>query len=112
MPDIPDWTTLNITFRDAARADVLPRCEGQSVGDLWNAERPQLLPFPARRFRAATVTTARVTNRAWIQHQRAYYSVPVRRVGQRVRVDAYWDHLEIWAGTEQIAHHPRPPREV
>ena len=109
VPDTPDWAVLNAILRDAAlaaRAHVLPRREGQSVGALWDAERPRLLPLPAQPFRAATVTTARVTNRSWIQHQRAYYSVPVRWVGQRVRVDAYWDHLEIWADTEQIATPP------
>ena len=109
VPDVPGWAALNATLQDltlAERTRVLPRREGQSVGTLWDAERPALLPLPPQPFRAATTTTGRVTNRAWVTHRRAYYSVPVRWVGQRVRIDAYWDHLEIWAGTECLARHP------
>ena len=109
-PQAPDWTTLNAQLTEAVlaeRATVLPRRGGESIGTLWDAERPRLLALPARPLRTATLNVARVTNRAWITHGRAYYSVPVRWVGQRVRVETSWDHLEVWAdGAGCIARHP------
>jgi len=110
VPDVPDWTTLNARLREhalAERAHQLPRRGGATVGALWDAERAAFLALPLQAFRPSTTQVARVSNRAWITQGRAHYSVPVRWVGQRVRVETYWDHLEVWGdGAGCIAQHP------
>ena len=109
VPEAPDWETLNAHLRhqcEQERSRVLPRRGGAAIGTLWDQERATFLPLPPQAFTPATWWPVRVSSQALVRHQQVAYSVPTRYVGQRVRLAAFWDHVEVWTLTTQIASHP------
>jgi transposase len=87
------------------RRNTLPGRGGRTVGELWDEERPALRPLPPVPYRASTSHSVRVSKFATVQHQRVTYSVPARHVGQLLRLEAYYDHVEVYDGHRKVAEH-------
>jgi transposase len=51
----------------------------------------------------------RVCSHSTIRVKRVAYSVPARFIGRRLRARVYEQHLEVYHGSERIAHIPRAP---
>ncbi|AEW05242.1 Integrase catalytic region [Sulfobacillus acidophilus DSM 10332] len=93
LPSGPDWDTLNAALKTdclAERVRTLPRRHHTTIGELWDHERTTGASRPV------TWWPVRATSQAMVRHRRVPYSVPASRVGQTLRLAAYWDHVEIW----------------
>jgi len=63
--------------------------------------------LPAEPFEAGLVVRPRVDRHARVTVRQCHYSVPVKLIGQRVRVILRADQLVIFAGRIQVARHER-----
>lgn len=112
VPDVADLDELNVQVDAAVDVDdgrrTLTR-DGtvRTVADWWALEAPLLAPLPAEPADVVTELSCRVDTRARICVRQAFYSVPTRHVGQRVRVLLAASHLAVFDGPRPIATHPR-----
>lgn len=109
LPSGPDWDTLNAALKTAGLAErgrTLPRRHDTTIGELWDHERTAGASLPGRAFRPVTWWSVRATSQAIVRHRRVPHSVPASRVGQKLRLAAYWDHVEIWDAQTCVATHP------
>lgn len=83
------------------------RGETQTVQERWQQEQRVLRTLPNRPFDCAKTVPVTSNSLSCVQFDTCRYSVPVRYVGQTLLLRAYWDHLEIFAGLQKIAQHPR-----
>lgn len=87
------------------RSRVAPERDGHTVGDLWDQERRQLLALPLAAFRPATTSGVRVSRLLTVRHLGVQYSVPVQYLGQRLRLEAFFDRVEIYDRDRLVARH-------
>jgi hypothetical protein len=74
-------------------------------------EAPYLLPLPrAERVEPFLREERRVGRDGFVAWERGWYGVPWTWAGQRVHVAATESTVEIWAGSERLAVHPRATR--
>ena len=108
VPEADNLATIN---RDLVRRLLKERNRaanercGATIGDLWDAERAQFIPLPPRSFRASTTWTVHVSHQATVRHQRVQYSVPAALVGRNLRLEAFYDHVEVYDAAHRIARH-------
>ena len=109
LPTGPDWDTLNAALKTACLAErvrTLPRRHDTTIGELWDHERTADASLPGRAFRPVTWWPVRATSQAIVRHRRVPYSVPASRVGQKLRLAAYGDPVEIGDAQTCVATHP------
>jgi hypothetical protein len=101
-----------------AQADVLdddrvisgrPLINGRriTVGEHFGLEQPLLQTLVDDPFDVAVVLECRVDHKARICVRQAFYSVPVRLAGSKIRVRLGASHLEILDGSTVVARHVR-----
>jgi transposase len=78
-----------------------------TVGEHFALEQPLLQTLNPESFDVAVDLECRVDHKARICVRQAYYSVPVRLAGRRVRVRLGASHLEIFDGSKVVARHIR-----
>lgn len=84
---------------------------GERPADRLVQERPQLLALPAPATTQPLLREARTVGRdGFVRWGGASYGVPWRWSGQVVQVQASETLVEVWAGEERIAVHPRATR--
>lgn len=83
------------------------RGRDRSIGELWELERPNLMPLPATAFEVGEVKPCRVSNRSWITHGTNFYSVPAELAGQQVQVRIGAEEITVTTRTGTAAVHPR-----
>lgn len=84
---------------------------GERPVDRLAQERPRLLPLPTSATVQPLLWEARTVGRdGFVRWGGASYGVPWRWSGQVVQVQAGADLVEIWAGEERLAVHPRATR--
>jgi transposase len=113
MPEVGSLAELNERIARAEAADDVRRIHGRlrSVGQAFLAERGHLAPLPAMPFESGLLLTPRVDRYARITVRQAYYSVPARLIGRRVRVLLGASELVVFDGRAEVARHARSVRK-
>ena len=78
-----------------------------TVGEHFALEQPTLEPLHTERFDVAVELECRVDHKARVCVRQAFYSVPVRLAGSKVRVRLGASHLEILDRSTVVARHLR-----
>jgi transposase len=108
------------TFRDDA--DLARECDdwlrrvnearpsgatGQPPAALLAVERPRLGPLPAAAHDYGVFDSVLVSHEALVTIATNRYSVPAHLVGQALTARLHPERIELYAGTERVASHPR-----
>jgi len=109
VPKVTTLAELNARLEKYDRMDDHRRIgnRARTVGDDFALEAPALRPLPAEPFESGLVLTPRVDRHARVTVRQCHYSVPVKLIGQRVRVILRADELVIFTGRVQVARHER-----
>jgi len=109
MPRISSLDELNATLRQkclAERERSVGRRE-ESVGELWDREKKDMLPLPRYPMDCCRTVFARVNTLGLVQFEKARYSVPVSHVGDTVMLKVYWDRIVATFREKVLAEHRR-----
>jgi hypothetical protein len=89
-----------------AKAHRHPELTEQTIWDVFEAERPKLVPY-AGRFDGFHAVPASVSKTCLVRFDSNKYSVAAKAVGRPVDVHAYADRLVIRQDGEIVGEHPR-----
>jgi hypothetical protein len=89
-----------------ARAHHHPELTGQTIWDVFKAERPKLVPY-AGRFDGFHAVPASVSKTCLVRFDNNKYSVAASAVGRPVEVHAYADRIVIRQDGRIVGEHPR-----
>jgi hypothetical protein len=89
-----------------AKAHRHPERSDRTIWEMFEAERPQLVPY-AGRFDGFHAVPASVSKTCLVRFDNNKYSVAARAVGRPVDVQAYADRLVIRQEGQIVAEHPR-----
>src|SRR5437868_11467684 len=89
-----------------AKAHRHPELADQTIWDVFEAERPKLVPY-AGRFDGFHAVTASVSKTCLVRFDNNKYSVAASAVGRPVEVQAYADRIVIRQDGRIVAEHPR-----
>lgn len=109
LPVVGSYAELNAHLLACCREDDRRRVQGQpqSIGEMWQTEKPALRPLPAHDF-ACCVTVPVVLNPySQVVFQTNTYSVPVEAARRNLVVQAYPFEVEILHQDQVLARHPR-----
>lgn len=109
LPEAASFADLNGYLRDACLRDDQRQVAHQpdTIGAMWEAERPLLRPLPPFAFDCCLLTQGRVTPYSQVVFETNRYSVPVHRTQREVTLKAYPFHLDILDRTTLLARHVR-----
>ncbi|MBF6185065.1 IS21 family transposase [Nocardia farcinica] len=109
VPEVNSITELNemIDAWDAADDDRRIGSRPRTIGEMFAAEKPLLLPLPTEEFETGRWFTLRVDRYSQISVRTNKYSVPVRFIGRSVRVLLHASELVVYDGQTEIARHER-----
>ena len=109
IPKAKDFAELNTMLQQACLNDMLrnTRGENRTVAEVWQSEKPSLLPLEGRDFPACSNHLATVNPYSQVVFETNRYSVPSKYVGQQLLLRAYPFRVEVLSATEVIAEHPR-----
>jgi transposase len=109
MPQVDSLAELNARLEAADRADDARRIGNRTttVGHDFALEAGLLRPLPAEAFPAGLSLTPRVDHYARITVRQAFYSVPARYIGRRVRAVLGASELVVFDGRSEVARHER-----
>jgi hypothetical protein len=80
---------------------------GKRVDELYEEEKGQLLPLPHIPFSNIETYSGKVDKYSTVIIDKNRYSVPTRFAGLKVQAIAYIDRVEIFQGSQRLAHHRR-----
>jgi Mu transposase, C-terminal domain len=89
-----------------AKAHHHPELTGQAIWGVFEAERPQLIPYPGR-FDGFHAVPASVSKTCLVRFDNNKYSVAARAVGRPVEVHAYADRIVIRQDGRIVGDHRR-----
>ena len=89
-----------------ARAHRHPEQTGQTIWEVFESERPHLVPY-AGRFDGFNAVTASVSKTCLVRFDNNRYSVTARAVGRPVEVQAYADRVMIRQDGIPVGEHAR-----
>ncbi|MFC1996642.1 IS21 family transposase [Chloroflexota bacterium] len=109
IPEMASYEELNAHLRQACLQDTRRRMRGQtqSIAELWDSEKPQLLPLPGSDYRACRSQPVKVNPYSQVVFETNRYSVPVEYAQKQLVLRAYSFRIEILAQDQIIAKHPR-----
>jgi transposase len=109
LPEAESFVELNTFLLQQCRADQARTMADRSaaIAELFATERSLLTPLPHRPLEVGEVREVLVRSTSRVRFETNDYSVPVRYVGSRLslRADPFW--VQLWAGCEVVATHPR-----
>jgi transposase len=108
--DIPHFDALNPAARIWLNEVANVRIHGETrkkPTELFQEEKPHLLPLAPHSFDIAKVTQVRASAQFRVAFDSNRYSVPAQYAGARLTLKAYPDRLCIYHENELIARHPR-----
>lgn len=109
MPRVSSLDELNAGLRQKCLAEC-ERCVGrrdESVGELWDREKKDMLPLPRYPMDCCRTVFARVNTQGLVQFEKARYSVPVSHVGDTVTLKVYWDRIVVTYREKVLTEHRR-----
>jgi hypothetical protein len=89
-----------------AKAHRHPELTGQTIWEVFEAERPQLVPY-AGRFDGFHSVSASVSKTCLVRFDNNKYSVAANAVGRPVEVHAYADRIVVRQDGQVVGDHPR-----
>ena len=109
VPEVDSFQELNDLLRRRCLAEAGRQLRGETrtIGELWEQERPHLLPLPAHPFPCCRTVPVRPNRLSMVTFQTNRYSVPVAHAGDDLLLRAFVDRLEITDGTRMVAVHER-----
>lgn len=109
VPEVNSFQELNALLRERCLAEAKRRLRGETltVGELWDEERPHLLPLPARPFPCCRTVPVRPNGFSLVTFQSNRYSVPVEHAHGPLLLRAFVDRVEVTDGTGVVATHVR-----
>ena len=109
VPEVDSFQELNDLLRQRCLAEARRRLRGetQTIGELWEQERPQLLTLPAHPFPCCRTVPVRPNRLSMVTFQTNRYSIPVEHADDSLLLRAFVDRVEITDGTRVIATHER-----
>jgi transposase len=108
LPKVGSYEELNARLCESCQNDLARRVRGgqETVAEKLAAEQPLMLPVPGVDYKAYREHLATVNAYGLVPLDTNRYSVP-GHVGEAVRLRAFAFRVEILAGEELIASHPR-----
>jgi transposase len=109
IPEVETYAELNQHLRQACLQDTQRRMRGQpqNIIELWESEKPQLLPLPADDYQACRSQPVKVNPYSQVVFETNRYSVPAEYAQKQLVLRAYPFRIEILAQDQIIATHPR-----
>ena len=109
VPQMRDFTELNVHLRQRCADDRQRRLRGQSATkeQLLLEDQKAFLPLPATPFAACRQVSTTVSSLSLVRFDCNDYSVPVRWAHQPVVVKGYWQQVVLYAQGLEIARHGR-----
>lgn len=108
LPEVKSFDELNALLAERC-LDGLNRRQrgGQTVGELWQEERQELLPLPQHAWSCSRLRPARVSGTCLVAFEGNRYSAPAIYARRQVIVRAGVDRVEIAIADKVIASHQR-----
>ena len=107
---VKSYSELNALLIDKciawAKANYHPEMTERTVWDVFEEERPQLVPY-AGRFDGFHSVPAAVSKTCLVRFDNNKYSVTASAVGRQVEIRAYAERIEIRQEGRLVADHPR-----
>ena len=109
IPKAPSFAALNEHLRGACQLDTQRRSRGetQTVAELWQAEKGQLLPLPASDYPACASRAVKPNPYSMVLFDTNRYSVPTDYVGRQLVLRAFPFRVEILFLDRIVAAHER-----
>ena len=109
VPEVDSFQELNDLLRRRCLAEAGRRLRGETetIGEMWERERPNLLPLPAHPFPCYRTVPVRPNRLGMVTFQTNRYSVPVECADGTLLLRAFVDRVEITDGTRVVAVHER-----
>ena len=109
LPTVASFEELNLQLLQSCLKDDQRTVSRQSetIGQMWERERPFLRSLPAYAYDCCVTTSARLNGYSMIVYETNRYSAPVNRARRDVIVKAYPFHIDLLDGTTLLARHPR-----
>jgi hypothetical protein len=105
-----NYAELNAWLADRcvawAKAHPHPELRDKTVWDVFEAERPSLVPYVGP-FDGFHAVPASVSKTCLVRFDNNRYSVDARAVGRPVEIRAYAERVEFWQGGAVVGEHPR-----
>lgn len=109
LPAVASFDELNAYLHQACLDDLHRRVRGQSVPvfELWQAEKPLLLPLRGPDYPACTTHVVKVNPYSQVVFETNRYSVPTAFVGKQLVLRAYPFRVEILSLEQIVTTHSR-----
>jgi transposase len=109
VPEVDSFQELNELLKQRCQAEARRRLRGESqtIGEMWEQEKPRLLPLPAYSFPCCRTVPVRPNRFSMVTFQTNRYSVPVDCTSKALLLRAFVDRVEITDGTGVMAVHER-----
>lgn len=109
VPEVDSFEELNALLRERCQAETRRRLRGEvaTIGELWEQERPHLLPLPSHPFPCCRTAPVHPNRFSLVTFQTNRYSVPVEHAHRPLLLRAFVDRVEITNGTGVVAVHSR-----
>jgi transposase len=109
VPQIKDLDELNAHLRACCLRDRDRTQVGrtETIGQRFERDRTQALPMPTRAFDPCIMQPAKADKYQTVRFDNNSYSVPRSFAFSTVTVKGYVAHIEVVAGAQVIARHPR-----
>ncbi|MGW7027158.1 IS21 family transposase [Streptomyces xanthophaeus] len=109
VPQVDTLAELNLLVEqwDRQDNDRRIRLRPKSIGEYFQAEHPLLFPLPDEVFETGFVSSVRVDRYGQVSARTNRYSVPVRLIGQMVRIVLHASELVVYDGPKEVARHER-----
>lgn len=109
IPKVDSFRELNELLRQRCMAEAGRRLRGETetIGEMWEQERPQLLTLPAYPFPCCRTVPVRPNRFSMVTFQTNRYSVPVECADGVLLLRAFVDRVEITDGARVVAAHER-----
>ena len=106
-----DLDDINAQFRrwrdEVAHRRPHPELRARSVADVWEEERPRLLPLPAHPFETDLVRAVRSGKTPYVRFDRNLYSIPHTHVRKPLTLLASATRIRILDEQNELADHHR-----
>ena len=106
-----DLDDINAQFRrwrdEVAHRRPHPELRDRSVADVWEEERPRLLPLPAHPFETDLVRAVRSGKTPYVRFDRNLYSIPHTHARKPLTLLASATRIRILDGQNELANHHR-----
>jgi hypothetical protein len=109
VPKVGSFAELNEHLQQECLQDTNRRMRGQeqTIAELWEVEKAQLLPLPATEYPACASRPVKANPYSQVVFETNRYSVPAEYVGRQLVLRAYPFRVEILFLDKVIASHER-----